>query len=63
MDERKKRSIILAVLLFVFGSIYGASLLWLAFDIIRDGPISWLDALALHIIFLGYGALYTLGDR
>lgn len=63
MDEKRRRSLVFALLLFIFGSLYGSALVWLAFHIIQDGDLTWWDAFALHMIFVGYGAIYTLGDR
>lgn len=63
MDEARRRSIILAILIFIFGSAWGSLLIWMALDIVRGGDITWLDAVALHFIFLGYGTLFTLGER
>lgn len=63
MPEGKRRSIALVIILFVVGTLWGATLLWLAFDIVREGVISWVDALMIHCLLIGYSALFTLGDR
>lgn len=62
MPESKRRSVALVIVLFVAAAIYGASLIWMAFQIISRGDIGWLDALALHCIALAYVAIYTITD-
>jgi hypothetical protein len=63
MPDVKRRSIALVVILFIVGTVWGASLLYLAFGIVREDVISWLDALAIHCLLIGYSTLFTLGNR
>lgn len=63
MDSDKRRRVAFVITLFLAAAAYGATLIWLAFDIVSRGPISWLDALGLHFVALSYITLYQLGNR
>ena len=63
MPDVKRRSIALVIILSIVGTVWGATVLYLAFGIVREDLISWLDALVIHCLLIGYSALFTLGKR
>ena len=63
MPDVKRRSIALVIILSIVGTVWGATVLYLAFGIVREDLISCLDALVIHCLLIGYSALFTLGKR